>query len=419
MKVSNVCARGASRGLALSPVVRPAMLRRMALVGAALLATALLLVSQTIQPPKLPEDVLEKDPLLRAMSDEMARTDQLGAASEADAPYFISYMVSTAMNFSVAAQLGAIVEATENEFRAPEIEVRVGNYDFDNTGHIYSGAYTGSRFDSSWPLDNNYENLRDSLWLGTDQSYKAALESIARKRASQNNAAASLDVLPDFAPAAPVVSLPELTRQEFDQQDWIQRARRASAVFRNYEDVLTSVVNGLIVDGDTYTMNSEGTAVRYEDTLAWIRGKAEGQAADGMLVHDAASLQTLRVADFYSDSETVAAFNDVGGNIHALTNAPKGEPFVGPTLFEPEAAAQLFAQLLGDNLRNPRRPLTEPGRSVNFIASEFETRMGARVLPEFFHVYDDPTLKEWKGRPLAGSYEFDLEGIPAQKVTRH
>jgi predicted Zn-dependent protease len=37
--------------------------------------------------------------------------------------------------------------------------------------------------------------------------------------------------------------------------------------------------------------------------------------------------------------------------------------------------------------------------------------MGARVLPESFDVVDDPTQKEWRGRPLFGSYEVDREGV--------
>ena len=37
--------------------------------------------------------------------------------------------------------------------------------------------------------------------------------------------------------------------------------------------------------------------------------------------------------------------------------------------------------------------------------------MGARVLPDTFDVVDDPTQKEWRGRPLFGSYEVDREGV--------
>ena len=50
--------------------------------------------------------------------------------------------------FEVGRQLGALVTTGRNRFRVPNIEVRVGSYDFDNTGHIYSGLYSGSRYDT-------------------------------------------------------------------------------------------------------------------------------------------------------------------------------------------------------------------------------------------------------------------------------
>jgi TldD protein len=46
-----------------------------------------------------------------------------------------------------------------------------------------------------------------------------------------------------------------------------------------------------------------------------------------------------------------------------------------------------------------------------FTPSELEGRLGARVLPESFDVVDDPTQKEWRGRPLFGSYDADREGV--------
>ena len=81
-----------------------------------------------------------------------------------------------------------------------------------------------------------------------------------------------------------------------------------------------------------------------------------------------------------------------------------GEGYSGPTLFEPQAAAQLFAQLLGDNLRMPRKPLADPGRNVNFNPGEFDTKIGSRILPDWMDVTDNPPEPlEWKaaGRLLS------------------
>jgi hypothetical protein len=111
------------------------------------------------------------------------------------------------------------------------------------------------------------------------------------------------------------------------------------------------------------------------------------------------------------------ALSAVGENVRALTHAPVGESFSGPTLFEPSAAAQLLAQLLGDNLRAARKPLAEPGRNVNFNPGELDTKIGSRILPDWIDIVDDPTQSTWQGKPLVGFYQFDLEGVPGKPVS--
>jgi hypothetical protein len=167
----------------------------------------------------------------------------------------------------------------------------------------------------------------------------------------------------------------------------------------------------------TYLLNSEGTAVRYLDNLAWFYGKLEGQAKDGMLVHDSATFQTQDLNKLPTDEELTKGFTAAGESLRALVKAPQAEAYSGPTLFEPQAAAQLLAQLVGENLRVPRRPLADPGRTVNYQPSDFESRVGSRILPDFIDITDDSTLKLWNGKPLAGNYEFDIEGVPPKPVS--
>src|SRR4029077_10623606 len=101
-------------------------------------------------------------------------------------PYFFSYGMNDSENVHVSATLGSPVNVSHTRVRVPNITVRVGSYDFDNTGHIYSGYYSGTSFDEGWPLDDNYQNLRENLWLGTDRAFKTAIESMGRKKASMN-----------------------------------------------------------------------------------------------------------------------------------------------------------------------------------------------------------------------------------------
>jgi len=367
----------------------------------------------------LAEDPYAQDVILRAMKDELERSRQLrvvGGGGD-DTPYFISYTFDDGDAFEVYASLGAVTAVARNRFRLPNIEVRVGSYDFDNTGHIYSGIYTGSRYDTEpFPLDDNYRALRESLWLATDHAYKAAVESIARKRAALTNAAASAEKLADFSPAQPVQSFSKVTPTKFDENAWKARIIRHSAIFDAYPEVLASGVEFHFNQDASYYLNTEGTALRYRDDAAWIFARAEGQAPDGMVLRDALTTPALTLAQVPPEAELHDSLKAMARNIQTLLQAPMGESFVGPALFEPAAAAQLLAQLLGDNLRTPRKPISDPNRPLNLVGSEFEGRTGSRVLPEWLDVVDDPTQSSYQGKPLAGYYEFDFEGVKAQAV---
>jgi len=351
------------------------------------------------------------------MRDELQRSKQLGVVAGQDAPYFFSYSLTDAETLHISASMGAVVNVSRNRFRSPSTEVRVGSYDFDNTGHIYSGIYSGSRYDGNWPLDDDYANFRSELWLSTDRAFKAAVESMARKRASLNNSAASsAEPLPDFSKVTPVVSIGKVSRAKIDDQAWTARAGRLAAIFNDFKEVLSSGLELQLIQGPTTLMNSEGTAVRYNDDMYWIYAKAEGQAPDGMLLHDAVSIQSLDLDKFPPEAEMRKSLTEAAANVRALVHAPWGESYSGPVLIEPRAAAQLLAQLLGDNLRVPRRPLSDPGRNVPFAPSELESRMGGRVLPDSFDVTDDATQSTFNGKPLAGYYPFDMEGVSPKPV---
>ena len=389
------------------------LLVRSLALAAGLAGSAAWLISQSSE-LTIPND----ETLLRAMRDELQRSKQLAAVAGQDAPYFFSYSLTDAETLRISAADGAVVNVSRNRFRSPDAEVRVGSYDFDNTGHIYSGIYSGSRYDGNFPLDDDYASFRTELWLSTDRAFKTAVESMARKRASLNNSAASsAEPLPDFSKVTPVVSLGKVSKPKLDDEAWKARATRLAAVFDPYKEVLSSGMELQLIQGPTTLMNSEGTAVRYNDHMYWLYAKAEGQAPDGMLMHDAVSIQSIELDKFPSEADMRKSLTEVAENVRAMVKAPAGESYSGPVLLEPRAAAQLLAQLLGDNLRVPRRPLSDPGRNVPFAPSELESRIGGRVLPESFDVIDDATQSSYNGKALAGFYPFDMEGVPPKPVS--
>lgn len=374
------------------------------LISAAALGAALLVCAQA--PPPVPS----ADLLIRAMRDEVDRSAKVTVSGLA-APYFIEYLVDEADTFSVTASLGGVVSRRHDRFRAPQVEVRVGDYQFDNTN--FAGGFGGGRAGGGFPVENSYPVLRRYFWLQTDAAYKAAVEALSRKRAALRNVTQN-DQIADFAHAAPVRYLGEFQRLSIDDDAWTNRVRALSSVFTQFPGITFSVVDLEASAGGFYLLNTEGTEVREPENVTFLRARATAQAPDGMNVTDGVTFHALDAGRMPSDAEMARGITAMAQNIVALAAAPKGDDYTGPVMFEGQASAQILAEVLGRNLVPVRRPLGggAGGRGGAAVAaSELEGRIGARILPDSFDVVDDPTQKEWHGRPLFGSYDVDREGV--------
>jgi hypothetical protein len=350
------------------------------------------------------------DPLFRAMRDEIERSRKLSLPN-LEPPYFIQYGVDQQETFVVSASLGGLVSRRRERFRSPEVQVRVGDYKFDNTN--FAGGGGGSRYDlEGFPVEDSYAVLRRYLWLETDSAYKGAVEALSRKRAALRNITQN-EQLDDFAHAQPVHYVREFKPLVVDESAWANRVRALSAIFAQFPEVKFSTVDLEASQGGLYLENSEGTEVKVPESATVLRVRAVSQAEDGAAVRDFAFFHALDAQGLPDEAELNRGVAAVARNVVALTRASKGEDYNGPVLFEGAAGAQLFAQVLGENLTVTRRIEGSRGGAT---AGELEGRIGARVLPETFDVVDDPARKEWKGRPLFGSYDVDREGVPAKPL---
>ena len=368
--------------------------------GAAIGLFALAAAAQTPAP--------SSDPLFRAMRDEIERSRKLSIPG-LESPYFIEYGIDEQESFTVSASLGGLLSRRRERFRAPDVFVRVGDYKFDNSN--FSGGGGGSRYDlERFPVDDAYAVMRRYLWLDTDSVYKAAVETLSRKRASMRNITPN-EQLNDFAHATPVHFVRDIKPLVVDENALANRVRALSAIFAQFPGVTLSTVDLEATEGGHYVENSEGTEVRVPESVSILRVRAMAQAADGATVRDFAVFHASDVKGLPNDEDLNRSVTAVAKNVLALAQASKGEDYNGPVLFEGSAGAQLFAEVLGGNLGVTRR--VEGGRGNGAPAGDLEGRIGARVLPESFDVVDDPSRKDSKGRPLFGSYDVDREGVPA------
>ena len=90
------------------------------------------------------------DPVQRALEDEVKRAMSVLTQKGNPKPYFLSYEVNETKSAEVQASLGALLYSDVDKQRLLDIEVRVGDYAFDNTHQIRGQRGGGTR---DYPLE--------------------------------------------------------------------------------------------------------------------------------------------------------------------------------------------------------------------------------------------------------------------------
>ena len=114
--------------------------------------------------------------------------------------------------------------------------------------------------------------------------------------------------------------------------------------------------------------------VRAPESVCGIRARAEAFAADGAIIRNHRYFHAFRLEGLPAEAVIKQEIEAMARNLTALVDAPLGDAYTGPVLFESFAAGQLFAQVFGNQLQAPRDPVSVPGRPVNLPPSELDRK---------------------------------------------
>ncbi|MBZ5700492.1 MAG: peptidase U62 [Acidobacteriia bacterium] len=348
------------------------------------------------------------DPLLEALLTELERSKAQLKMEQVQAPYYIEYRVHDVHDCYVEAAFGAAREEQNMRGRVLRVVVRVGDYKQDS----FIGQGIGET--AYLPLDNDPIALRRQIWLATDEAYKAAGESLTEKQAYMKQFAADANPVDDFARATPVTAVGPLVALGADGAAWRKTLEDATSLYREYPAVQSLTGSARFTAVNEYFVNSEGTVMRSGRTTYTVTIGGFTQAGDGMRLARSPYWTVGRPEELPARAALLADTKKTLETLVALREAPIAEEeYRGPVLFAADAADDMFAGLVGENILG-RKP--QPG-SPKRTTGAFDTSYKARVLPAFLTVVDDPTAKQFQGKSLVGSYEVDSEGVRAQAVT--
>jgi len=214
----------------------------------------------------------------KAMQDEIARSMKDLQMGDEPRPYYVAYTISDVEQATTSATLGAVTASHSYRGRLLRTDLRVGDASFDNTN--FEG---GSRVESV-PIEDDYAALRRELWLRSDEAYKTAVETLARKRAAAAGQAADEDDdgVGDFSKQAAAQLEVPFTAGPADPEALRETVRKLSLVLAGYPQIYGSQVLGTMVIVRRRLASSEGTWVDDNKRTLRIDVVADTQADDGM-----------------------------------------------------------------------------------------------------------------------------------------
>ena len=364
------------------------------------------------------DEVAKDSVLMQALRDELARSMEALRLEDAEKPYFLAYRVFENANSRATASLGGLLDVNNGANRQLVVELRVGDYDFDNTNFMsLRNAAAMMPAVAALSLDDDYDALRRQVWLTTDTAYKRALDQLAGKRAALQNKT-RVEEIADFTREEPY-QFDGLTAARLDSSPAPDLAVAVSAAMQGMPHISRSEVRVVTSFDRTWFVNSEGSAFVRETPFIGLYALAASLADDGAELQDGVHVWARDWEEMPDASALTTEVEAMANRLRQRRQAPASDRYSGPVLFEDQAAAELITQVLGPRLIALRLPTPDNPQMEQAMAqfrNPFLDKLGGRVLPRFLSIVSDPTLEAHEGVPLQGRQPVDDDGVPARRT---
>jgi predicted Zn-dependent protease len=356
------------------------------------------------------------DPVQRALEDEVKRAMSVLTQKGNPKPYFLSYEVNETKTAEATASLGALQYSSQDKQRLLDIEVRVGDYNFDNTHQIRGqrgggGDQALSRPGSVlMPIDDDVDALKSVIWLETDRRYKSAVERFINVQANRAVRVEEEDTSGDLSREKPEKSAVAIKDGSIDLPAWEKKLKTYSAMFKGFPELFDGQAGLTMTINNQYFVNNEGTSVRHGTVQYRVYLVGKTQADDGMNFQRFESFDAHSVEGLPSEDTVRKTVEKMVKDLRALRVAPVIEPYTGPAILSGRASGVFFHEIFGHRIEGQRNKNESEGQT-------FARQVGKPILPAFISVVDDPTTEKAGVIDLNGYYTYDDEGVKARPVT--
>jgi TldD protein len=349
----------------------------------------------------------QNDPLLDILNKELNR--EFAVLSKADVPaYYMNYSVNDIKSISISTNLGSLMNSIQSQNRLASVDIRVGDYQKDNTHEILGkGGANYSANTSPIAFTNSKESIQKALWQITHAAYISSSQQYKKVQNQEEGKAA----IADFSKEESVKYVePPLSNDEpLDQSLWEDKLKKLSSLFTIDEDIVTGNVDLNYTIERKYFTSTEGAYIVQNLTYAHMHINAQVRCEDGDIVPLYKSYFSFDPKDLPNDVELSKDIKSMIAKLEELKSAPLAEPYTGPALLHARVAGVFFHEIFGHRIEGHRLKSENDGQT-------FKEKINDVVLPKAINIYSDPSLREYSGQELIGHYKYDDEGIQAQKV---
>ena len=348
--------------------------------------------------------------LFDAMKTELDRSIKT-LGTQDPAAYFIGYILTDSDRVNVSGSNGALLNSDEGHNRWLEVSVRTGSYQLDDTHKVDGRQPPNGGPGTSVPVDDDSEVLRRAIWLETDKQYRSAAEALIKIQTGKEVKAQTEEgKAPDFSQEKAANHIGPWVSISVDRKPWEARVRAYTKYFRESPAVINSIVTFTAQAENSIQLNSEGTQLQFGQIRYRLELFIQGKAVDGMDIDRYYNFDWVNPSEAPDDKAVQTASLQLRKEMEGLVASPLNDPSVTPALLTGRAAAVFFHEVFGHRAEGHRQKDVNEGQT-------FTKKVGEQILPSFLTVIDDTTRRKVNDQELLGFYEFDDEGVPAQRVT--
>ena len=352
-----------------------------------------------------------EDLVLNTAMSEMDRVYRFLQTQEKPA-YWVGIGIHEVQNLILQASNGAASSPDLEHRRHLDIDLRVGNYQLDNTHPIIDGSYFDepTHFSYPFPISDDEKTITDALYFGLDDAYRTSLRRLIKIESNSSLKVERDDSSDDFSKAEALTHLEDITELSVPVPDWQEALSQCSEIFLEKEAIFDSMTSIHAQQKIRWFISTEGTQVREVRNHFRLVVMAKTIADDGM------DLMSYEYLDF-TDASAIdidKTCQDLSAQaitkIETLRTAPLIDPYVAPAILHGRAAAVFFHEILGHRVEGSRFKNENDGQTLT-------DKVGELIFPPFIQIADDPTVANYGNTDLNGHYRVDDEGVKAQRVS--